>query len=282
MAYLLEHPNPNAPGRGDGQYWGYRTRQAEVTIGVIHSAENVPDITGTDLGAERVANYFTQSIRPASYHDLVDTDSHVVCLPGDHVAFGSKHRRNDGVSFNNCGHHLSLATRAGSWGSVPDQWAAVLLENTAQVIAVRSIEHGFPFVLLSGDQAARGMMGWTTHAYLDPDRRSDPGLTDGELVDLLARAEEIAMGGIGFDIIDTWSPLVNEGQRKGTRPFWTVYANGHVEGHNGARMPFNQMPSPLNAPITGGAMISPVTLALVARGDEGYFELNLPSVPGVS
>lgn len=262
MTYLLEHPNPAAPDRGDGRYWGYRTRRGHsVDVGVIHTAENVPDFVPPDTGAESIARYFTTSTRPASYHDIGDSDSHIVLLPGDHAAFGSMHSRtSDGASWNNIGHHVSMATRAGSWGQVPDWWRPAILDTAARIIAQRSTDHALPLMLSNRDEVHRGLRGWTTHAYLDPVRRSDPGLTDAELRDLLALARRHQLGGLGTEPGDVIArvPVGGRISAEGRWPTLIVTADGRVGAANGARWAGDlwqitpndtRRPAQLNAPI---------------------------------
>ena len=287
MAYLLEHPNPNAPGRSDGRYWGHPSRRGHtVAVGVIHTAENLPDFTPPDTGAESIARYFTTSTRPASYHDVVDSDSWIELLPGDHVAFGSKHtRESDGASWNNIGHHVSMATRAGSWGQVPDWWKPAIMDNAARSIAAASIEHNLPIVLCNRAQAHSGMEGWTTHAYLDPDRRSDPGMTDAELRDLLELADRHATGDVGIDPGDVVArvPVAGTYSSQGRWPILVVTADGRVAAANGARWLGDLWQLTPNDPRRPAQLNAPIVTAIPHRsgyyligGDGGVFAFGVP------
>jgi len=277
MAYLLDHPNVNAPHRGDGQYWGHPTRRGtEVSCGVIHTAENLPDITPPDTGAESVAKYQSYTKRPSSYHDIVDSDSWIECLPGDHTAFGTRGQFDDGGSLNDGTHHLSMATQAHKWSEVPVEWAALILKQAAIRIAEISTEHNLPFRLLTGPEVRQRIKGWTTHARLDPGRRSDPGISAEKLRALLNEAKEISIrGGKAMSIVGSVADPLAVTTVVGRVPFWTIHSNGEVSPHNGARVPtFDVSTLNLNAPITGGFLLEH-QLVLVAAGDSGTFALNL-------
>ena len=60
-------------------------------IGIIHTAENAPDVVLPECGAEAGLRYCTESVRPASYCRL--SDSMYIALPLHHVAFGCGGRR---------------------------------------------------------------------------------------------------------------------------------------------------------------------------------------------
>ena len=278
MAYLLQHQNRNSKERGDGKYWGYQSRRGQpVTLGILHSGENMPDYTPPDEGAESIARYLASSTRPASYHDVMDSDSHIELLPSDHVAFHCRGRFDNGTGINGGSHGVSMATQARSWKEVPTIWRGRILESCAQVVATRSAEHGLPFVLLDEGQARRGERGWTTHQRMDSGRRSDPGLSVFELRALLKRAEQIFLdregAGMLISIID---PLAVTSV-PGRVPFWSINSMGKVTSHNGARTPtFDVSSLDLVAPITGAAFHQG-KLVLVAEGDSGTFALHLIS-----
>ena len=162
--YLQRNPNPNAPVRGDGlRYWGHPTRTAKVQVIVIHTAETSP----TTVSAEAVAHYFTHSTRPASYHEIVDSESTVQLLPPDATAFGA-------VGWNANGWHLSFATHAHLWGRNPAWDDAALRRGAAR--ARKAAEHfGIPVRRINLAQANAGAEGFIDHARVDPGRRYDPG-----------------------------------------------------------------------------------------------------------
>jgi len=255
-------------------------------MGVIHTAENAPDFEPPDNGAESIGRYFTRSTRPASYHDVVDSDSHLVLLPGDHVAFGARGTRTvDGSSWNNIGLHVSMATRAGAWGQVPDWWKPAILDNAAQVIARRSFEHELPLLLRDRDEAHRGLRGWTTHAYLDPARRSDPGMSDPELRELLALAARHQSGNIGEEPGDVIArvPVAGSAAPDGRWPTLVVTADGRVAAANGAtwlgdlwQLTPNdtRRPAQLNAPVV--AAVPHRSGYYLIGADGGVFAFGAP------
>lgn len=50
--YLLDHPNPSCPDRGDGRYWGYAEMQAQPYLITVHTTESFADLIAPDTGAE--------------------------------------------------------------------------------------------------------------------------------------------------------------------------------------------------------------------------------------
>ena len=174
--YLIDHPNPHARADSDGRYHGYATRRQAVRVIVIHTAENTPDTVAADGGAEAVARYQARVERPSSYHDLIDSDSHVPMLPWSHTAF---HAGND----NSYSIGLSMATKAHLWPQMPPQWTEATLNNLATVAAAAvrwtKATYGIsiPVMTISAHKARNGGAGFIAHGTLDPSRRSDPGPT---------------------------------------------------------------------------------------------------------
>lgn len=174
--YLIDHENPNARPDADGRYHGYATRRSRVRVIVIHTAENTPDTVAADGGAEAVARYQAGVTRPSSYHDLVDSDSHVKMLPWDHTAFHAGNANSWSIG-------LSMATKAHLWPSMPARWTEDTLDNLATVAAaavrwVKAVEgRVIPVRTISKHQAESGSAGFIAHGTLDPSRRSDPGAT---------------------------------------------------------------------------------------------------------
>jgi hypothetical protein len=169
MAYLYTHQNPHAPVRANGRrFWGYPQRRTPVRVLVVHTAENTPDTVTPDGGAEAVAAYQARVKRPSSYHELVDSDTHVVMLPPQAVAFGARGANGDGW-------HLSFATKAHLWTSMPDRWVDAALARGAARLAAAARLHGVPLTRIDRGQWRAGASGVISHAAVDPDRRSDPG-----------------------------------------------------------------------------------------------------------
>lgn len=174
--YLIDHPNPHAKPDRDGRYHGYATRRSAVRCIVIHTAENTPDTVAADGGAEAVARYQARVERPSSYHDLVDSDSHVQMLPWDHTAFHASNANAWSIG-------LSMATKAHLWPSMPPRWTEATLNNLATVAAaaVRWAKANYgitiPTMTISKHAAYNGTAGFIAHGTLDPGRRTDPGAT---------------------------------------------------------------------------------------------------------
>lgn len=164
MPYLYRHQNQYAPRRSNGlRFWGYPSRTKGITAIGVHTAE----ITPSPGSAENIAHYFSHTDRPASYHQIVDSDSTVRLLPDEATAFGIR-------GFNSPCLQLSFATRAASWGRYP-QWDRLALERGAQVAAEWCRRHLIPVRRITRTQAQQGVRGLVAHGTMDPGRRSDPG-----------------------------------------------------------------------------------------------------------
>lgn len=168
MAYLDSNP----PARSQ-----FRSPRRATPSGVIavHTAENAPDFVAFDGSAESVARFIVGRADPGSYHDLVDSDSCVNLVDYNNEAF------HDGTGTNPHSYGLSIATRADVWPYAPQAWRDGAVEQAAQAAAryARWIKarHGItiPATRITAAQARNRVPGFTTHAELDPGRRSDPG-----------------------------------------------------------------------------------------------------------
>lgn len=157
--YLLNNKNP----RAKGGFHGYASRNKTPTAIVLHTAENNP----SSNSAVAIGQYFSRTERQASYHTVVDSSQALRLLPWGYTAF---HVR--GANSWTLG--LSFATRAALWGQHP-RWDAQAIEHAAKEAAAMAKRYGIPVRLVSAADARRGVKGFTTHAAMDPGRRSDPG-----------------------------------------------------------------------------------------------------------
>lgn len=171
--YLYEHQNRHAPVRTNGlRFWGYPSRPPGVDSRVIavHTAESFLDLIGVDTGAENVARFQSQTERPSSYHRIADSDSIVMCLPDEAVAFGVG-------NFNSPTLHISLAMRAADWSDEKKAKAAEpTLLNAAKVCQEWVQRYKIPLRWLTRVEALAGQSGFVKHGIMDPERRSDPGV----------------------------------------------------------------------------------------------------------
>lgn len=166
--YLLtNHVSRNTPRAGGaGRPW-YTSRTKPIQLGVIHTAENLPDFVGVDDGAEAVARYGATTER-ASWHDTIDSDSWIRMLPHSYTAFHV-------MGYNSRAVGVELATQAARWVETPDGWRHAILDGCAAWVADVHRRHGLPIRQVTKAQADAGMTGFTGHGVLDPTRRTDPG-----------------------------------------------------------------------------------------------------------
>lgn len=163
----LDHPNPYGIKNPDGRYHGYAKRTSQIRLVVIHTPEVLEDFDGADNSAEAVAKYFSVIDRSASAHVCIDSDSTVQFLPPDHVAF---HVRN----YNSIGYGAEIGWKATSWGKRPDLDEKII-DRTAKFLAPLMMKWGVPATYITKEQVDKGLGGMTSHAQLDPSRRTDPG-----------------------------------------------------------------------------------------------------------
>jgi hypothetical protein len=169
--YLYSHQNPNAPKRDNGiRFWGYPERLGGIKVIrvlVLHTAENVPDVKGADRSAENLAAYGARMERPASWHKCSDRDTTITCLPDRAVAVHA-------VGYNTIGLGWEICTQAHRWG-INRKADTQLLRQVAWGFARWSYRHDIPLKFRTRTQVDAGARGVTTHAQLDPSRRTDPG-----------------------------------------------------------------------------------------------------------
>lgn len=166
-AYLVDHP----PARRQ-----FRDRQAKPTgCMVIHTAESAPDEVGPDTGAENVARFIRDRSTPGSYHDLADSDSDLHLVPYAKAAYG------DGTGSNEWAIHISAATQAHRWPTLPQTWRESTVRRMAACAARANawlIANGHPAcppVRITRAQSEAGQPGFISHGDRDPGRRTDPG-----------------------------------------------------------------------------------------------------------
>jgi hypothetical protein len=141
----------------------------------VHTAENTPDYVAFDGGAEGVANFIRTRSTPGSYHELVDSDSHINLVDWMDEAY------HDGTGTNRHSWGLSFATRADVWPLAPQAWRDGAIDRGAARAAAYArwlrARSGIiiPTRRLTAAQARARVPGFVTHALLDPGRRSDPG-----------------------------------------------------------------------------------------------------------
>lgn len=169
--YFYRNQNPHAPRQSNGlRFHGYPQRYGglnAIRVIALHTAENIPDISGADFSAEAVASYGAGTDRVASWHVVTDRDSKIKCLPDIAVAYHI-------ADFNTPSLGLEIATQAHLWGR--NKKADVeLLRQAAWVVARWSIRYRIYLRMLSRGQASNNGVGVVRHSTMDPSRRSDPG-----------------------------------------------------------------------------------------------------------
>lgn len=167
VPYLVTNPPKRRQFRA-------RTRKPTGLL-VVHTAESEPDQSGPDTGADAVARFIRDRSDPGSYHTLADSDSRLQLVPYDQAAYG------DGTGSNEFGIHISAATQAAKWPTLPKAWrdGAVRQMAKAAADAARWLKktHGIdvPARRVTKAQSDAGHAGFISHGERDPGRRTDPG-----------------------------------------------------------------------------------------------------------
>ena len=169
--FLLDHPNPTAQKTAPYSRWGYWGIPDALVqpprVVTVHTAENTPDLSGVDGGAEAVARYFASTDRRASVHAVVDSDTTVHLLPETHRAIHSRLAWRDSLSFE-------ISYRAALWGRNP-AYELRLLAMAARLCRRWVGAFGITTERIGLTQYRSGESGFIAHADLDPTRRTDPG-----------------------------------------------------------------------------------------------------------
>lgn len=168
--YLLDNQNPHAPKRSDGRrFWGHPGRYSKLRVIVLHVPVMPYVAAGPDPTAEKVAKYFATTNRAASAHVCSDADTVVQCLPADYTG---AHVR----GYNSSTWGIEMGYGTNDWNRDRKRTEAVLIQATKAIVPVVQ-KYQIPVRLLTKAQVDAGLSGFTTHARLDPARRSDPGAT---------------------------------------------------------------------------------------------------------
>ncbi len=183
--YLYENQNPNAPIRSNGlRFWGQPQRRTPAPqIIVVHTAENLPDFTPPDTGAESIARYFATTSRPVSTQSVTDSDSTIRLLPDEAVAYQVR-------NYNTISWGIEIATQAAKWRDIPAWHREALMRRAAAECARVATRYDIPVTFLTRAQVDAGVRGFTGHTNLDPTRRTDPGFTPAQWQQFLTYVHE--------------------------------------------------------------------------------------------
>ncbi|HEY7822987.1 MAG TPA: N-acetylmuramoyl-L-alanine amidase [Acidimicrobiia bacterium] len=170
--YLLDHhrnrhSTQTSPASDpDTRPW-YTTRRAIVTGIVIHTPETLEDFVAPYDEAERIARYGATTTR-ASWHDTIDADSIIPMLPPQYTAWHVRGYNSETIG-------LEIGAKATSWNRAPAEWVTGVLTNAAVRARQHADQFNIPIRFVTRRQLDAGTRGFTSHAQLDPDRRTDPG-----------------------------------------------------------------------------------------------------------
>lgn len=168
--YLVEHKNPNVSQYGKKRRGG---NKPSGTI-IIHTAENIADQVGADLGAENVAAFVVRRLDYGSYHRIVDADSIVKMAPFGYETWHCRFTNSWSIG-------ISMAVMADDWDRYSDDYVTRVLRNAARAAAeaVRDVKRywkiDIPIEHITRSEALDKQPGFIGHGETDPTRRHDPG-----------------------------------------------------------------------------------------------------------
>ena len=169
--YLLEHrPKNLEPVWNPTRRLPDATGSTSIATIVHHTAENVPDFRPPDHGGENVARYGANIKRKASWGATVDSDSLIWMLPDSYRSWHCHLISNSSLG-------VEIAYKASLWGTGEGWYESSHLENCARLVGYWCVKHDIPAVWLDFDEVMAGKRGLTNHGWIDPNRRTDPGVS---------------------------------------------------------------------------------------------------------
>lgn len=162
LYYLLDNENPYATQRENnkkGHYYPVRTRDIQGIV--VHTTESNAD-------AESIAKYFSNTQRVVSAHAVVDDLRIVSLLPDDFTAFHVRGHNSKSLG-------LELSYYASNWG-VDKTFETGIIANAAKWASDKCEAYNIPPRRLTRQEWLTGQKGFISHAELDPERRTDPGM----------------------------------------------------------------------------------------------------------
>lgn len=160
--HLIENENPNARLRDNGKKGNYYPKRSRAIQGiVVHTAEGGKNALG-------IAKYLASTDRTASAHVVIDDENIVDLLPDDYTAFHVKGHNSKSLG-------LEIAYYASEWGTDKEYEDAVI-KLSAKWCAEKANLYDIPMRRIGLDDWFKGVKGFISHAELDPDRRTDPGI----------------------------------------------------------------------------------------------------------
>ena len=162
-------------------------RPGAITGVVIHDEES-PEVKGS---AVNVADFFAGPNAPqASAHYTIDSESVVQCVNDTDTAWHAPPANAWAIGFEHAGYASQSST---DWH---DPYSLAMLHVSANLLAAKSVQYGFPLVFLTAaDMLAGNCHGVTTHAQVTAawhqSTHTDPG-PNFPMTEYLAMAQILA------------------------------------------------------------------------------------------
>lgn len=169
--YLLDHPNPN------GDHF-YESRNAKLIAIVAHITAGLQDLdTVDDHSCENTSAYAASTNREVSWHGSSDSDSNMQLLPPWYTAWHAS-------NYNSCTYGWEICKTHTDWRTMPAVWVEKTLRQAAKGLAPIVRDYKIPLRAVPRWEVDKARqtgipVGFVSHAELQPEDRTDPGLVRG-------------------------------------------------------------------------------------------------------
>jgi len=241
MGYWLED---NPPIRSQ---FADRPNGVRPTLVVVHTSEQPADLVAPDNGTEALARFIQQRPTAGCYHTAVDSDSTINLVDPIKQCWGAR-----GV--NEIALHISHCTRAKDWSTLPADWVTETLTRSAATVAEWCRQFTIPARFVD---PADGVPGITSHAAVDPGRRTDPGQSFPWDRWLTMINDNLNVGPYG----PLNAPIVAVAANYTTGGYWAVGADGGVFAVN----------TPFHGSAGAVGLVSPAVAIVPTITNGGYW-----------
>lgn len=201
--YLLD--NPPARSQGATPRW----QPLNGMVGV-HTTEGALDAVAPDRGAQNVANFIRNRSDPGSYHEIHDSDDHVVMLPDDWMTWHTAAANLNGPAWG-----VSAACRSTEWSADawhPNYWWTItVIASMGRSIRAFWERNGYDVASsarwMTGDQARNRQTQFGRlyhHGVAQPEDRSDAWVLHPQREQLDAMLVEAILGSAPVDPDKQW------------------------------------------------------------------------------
>lgn len=201
--YLIDNP----PARSQGAKPRWEPMNGMVGV---HVTAGALDAIAPDRGAQNVANFIRTRGDAGSYHELHDSDDHIVMLPDDWMSWHTRAADLNGPAWG-----ISAACHAHEWAADPWQpnywWTITVIASMGRSIRAFWERNGYDVVSsarwMTGEQARNRQTQYGRlyhHGDAQPEDRSDAWARHPQRAQLDAMLIEAILGSAPVDPDKQW------------------------------------------------------------------------------